>query len=83
MNLDTFYGWCNSKCMMKVWSDREYNEFAYSFLEKVQAEGVTWGGIWQEADPVHLDDRLGTYHSEEWEDLYKEIQPNCQELTNI
>ncbi|KAI3386350.1 hypothetical protein SNEBB_005986 [Seison nebaliae] len=43
---------CNSSCLL-----RKSHSGAKCFLNKVQTGGLTWGGIWSTADPVHIDDR--------------------------
>ena len=43
-------------------------------------KGYRWGGVWDEPDSVHIDDNLVGSDNVLWESLYKETQPNCQEI---
>ena len=78
-NLQTELGWCNSKCLLATYNDQgKTNFYAYEFIKQIQTTGYTWGGIWQEPDSVHIDDRLNEKDVGKWEELYAELQPNCQ-----
>ena len=44
-----------------------------TFIEKVEASGIAWGGRFQSQDPVHFDDRLNT-QPEEWKKEFVAVQ---------
>ena len=81
MNLDTPLGWCNGSCLNKAYfTDHNSNPYAYQFIKDIEATGMRWGGVFYPTDPVHIDDGLNLRDMNEWNQLFDEIQPKCNDL---
>ncbi|XP_002127257.2 uncharacterized protein LOC100178871 [Ciona intestinalis] len=72
MNLKTPAGYCNSRCLAA-----RSNSYAECFLKKVMGAGLRWGGIWNQPDPVHIDDGLNRRSPNTWLSLFYNLQRNC------
>eukprot|EP00058_Branchiostoma_floridae_P013150 XP_002598638.1 hypothetical protein BRAFLDRAFT_118365 [Branchiostoma floridae] len=65
---------CNSSCL-RGQSDSD----ATCFIGKVQAAGLTWGGVWSTPDPVHIDDRLNL-NTAVYNTMVDSLQKACQHI---
>lgn len=78
MNVDYGKGYssrCNSACLKATNKNRPVA--VTNFIKKIQEdEDLRWGGDFNTADPVHIDDGLNVKNAAKWEGKYQ-ITQSC------
>ena len=68
--------WCKRRCLG---NERKQSEGVKCFIAKIRQDtALRWGGDFSTPDPVHIDDGSNQRNKEQYIQLYKSLQTNCE-----